>query len=64
MAKPHLYINVSQTLAVGGVIFLAAWYLSMLQRATDIQKLTIRENVKQHVGKVANVIVTPFRHHF
>ena len=64
MAKPHVYINVSQTAAVAGVIILGVHYMNIQRDAVGIQKTKFKDRIKQDAGKVVNVIATPFRHYF
>ena len=62
MAKPHVYINLAQTLAVGGAIVLGVHYLNIQRDAVGIQKTQFRDRIKQDAGKVAGIFLAPFRH--
>lgn len=64
MAKPQVYINLSQTLAIGGVVILGVHYLNIQRDAVGIQKTQFKDRIKQDAGKVVEVFATPFRRYF
>lgn len=64
MAKPQVYVNLSQTLAIGGAVVLGVHYLNIQRDAVGIQKTEFKDRIKQDAGKVAHALATPFRHWF
>ena len=62
MPKPHVYINLSQTLAIVGAVVVGVHYLNITRDAVGIQKVQFTERIKQDMGNVVNVFTTPFRH--
>lgn len=62
--KPQVYINVSQTLAIGGVTLLGLYYLDIQRRATGIQRKAFNDRIKDDAAKIAEVFTRPFRHYF
>ena len=63
MAKPQVYINLSQTIAIGGAIVLGVYYISCVRSAVGIQKYQFKTRIKEDAKKVANVFCMPFRHY-
>lgn len=64
MAKPQVYINLSQTLAIGTVAVLGIHYLNTVRDAVGIQKTMFKDRIKEDACKVASVFTTPFRNYF
>ena len=60
MPKPHVYINVSQTLAIIGVTVLGVHYLNIQADAVGIERTRFNDRIKQDVGRVINVFTKPF----
>lgn len=60
MAKPQVYINVSQTLAIVGLTVLGVHYLNIQRDAVGIQKTQFNERIKEDIGKVVGGLVRPF----
>ncbi len=60
MAKPQVYINVSQTLAIVGLTVLGVHYLNIQRDAVGIQKTQFNERIKEDIGKLVGGLVRPF----
>lgn len=64
MAKPQVYVNLAQTLAIGGAVVLGVHYMNIQRDAVGIQKTEFKDRIKQDAGKVVQLVATPFRHWF
>ncbi len=64
MAKPQVYINLAQCLAIAGATVLGIHYLEIQRNATGIQKVRYRENIMNDAKKLVGVFTTPFRNYF
>lgn len=60
MAKPQVYINVSQTLGILGLIAIGIHYLDIQADATGIQRTQFKDRIKKDIGKVIGGLVRPF----
>lgn len=60
MAKPQVYINVSQTLAIVGLTVMGVHYLNIQRDAVGIQKTQFNERIKEDIGKLVGAFVKPF----
>ena len=64
MAKPHVYINLSQTLAIAGATVLGLRYLQLKADAVGIQKQQFADSIKEDAANVIGMFKTPFAHWF
>lgn len=62
MAKPQVYINVGQVLAIVAAGVVGVHYLNIQRDAVGIQKTQFKDRIMQDAGKVIGVFVAPFRH--
>ena len=60
MAKPQVYINLSQTLAIAGLTVIGVHYLNIQRDAVGIQKTKLRDRIKQDAGNVVGFFLRPF----
>lgn len=64
MAKPQVYINLSQCLAIAGVSAIGLYYIKSVRDAVGIQKGQFKTRIKKDAEKVVGVFVYPFRRYF
>lgn len=54
--RPQLYINVSRTLAIAGVIILGIHYLNIQRDAVGIQKKMFKDRIKEDLMFVVKAV--------
>lgn len=54
--RPQIYINVSRTIAVTGVIILGIHYLNIQRDAVGIQKKMFKDRIKDDLRSVAKIV--------
>ena len=52
MAKPQVYINVSQTLGIGTILYLGARYLKLAEHRAGMEKRTIKEVIGDDISRL------------
>ena len=60
MAKPQVYINLGQVLAIVTAGALGIHYMNIQRDAVGIQKTEFKDRIKQDAGKVVGIITRPF----
>ena len=50
MAKPQVYINVSQTLGIGTILYLGARYLKLAEHRAGMERRPIRQVIADDIN--------------
>ena len=52
MAKPQVYINVSQTLGIGTLLYLGARYLKLAEHRAGMERRSIRQVISDDISRL------------